>query len=48
MSNLLGKPNCIGLVQGAADTSSEILNKYKLTDFIKSMAAQYKAFLLLF
>ena len=43
-----GKPNCVGLVQGAADTSSEILNKYKLTDFIKSMAAQYKAFLLLF
>ena len=43
-----GKPNCVGLVQGAADTSSEILNKYKLTDFIKSMAAKYKAFLLLF
>jgi len=43
-----GKPSCVGLVQGAADTSSEILNKYKLTDFIKSMAAQYKAFLLIF
>ena len=43
-----GKPNCVGLVQGAADTSSEVLNKYKLTDFIKSMAARYKAFLLLF
>ena len=43
-----GKPNCVGLVQGAADTSSEVLNKYKLTDFIKTMAAQYKAFLLLF
>ena len=43
-----GKPNCVGLVQGAADTSSETLNKYKLTDFIKSMAAKYKAFLLLF
>jgi hypothetical protein len=43
-----GKPSCIGLVQGAADTSSEVLNKYKLTDFIKSMAAQYKAFLLIF
>lgn len=43
-----GKPNCVGLVQGAADTSSEVLNKYKLTDFIKSMAARYKTFLLLF
>ena len=29
--------NCIGLIQGAADTSIEILNKYKLTDFIQSM-----------
>ena len=43
-----GKPSCVGLIQGAADTSSEILSKYKLTDFIKSMAAKYKAFLLLF
>jgi len=43
-----GKPNCVGLIQGAADTSTEVLNKYKLTDFIKSMAAKYKAFLLLF
>ncbi|MFA9205043.1 MAG: SET domain-containing protein-lysine N-methyltransferase [Burkholderiaceae bacterium] len=43
-----GKPNCVGLVQGAADTSSEVLNKYKLTDFIKSMTARYKTFLLLF
>jgi len=43
-----GKPSCVGLVQGAADTSSEVLNKYKLTDFIKSMAAKYKAFLLIF
>ena len=43
-----GKPNCVGLIQGAADTPIDILNKYKLTNFIKSMAAQYKAFLLLF
>jgi hypothetical protein len=43
-----GKPSCVGLIQGAADTSTEVLNKYKLTDFIKSMAARYKAFLLLF
>jgi len=43
-----GKPRCVGLIQGAADTSTEVLNKYKLTDFIKSMAARYKAFLLLF
>jgi hypothetical protein len=43
-----GKPSCVGLIQGAADTPTEVLNKYKLTDFIKSMAAQYKTFLLLF
>jgi hypothetical protein len=42
-----GKPSCVGLIQGAADTPTEVLNKYKLTDFIKSMAAQYKAFLLM-
>ena len=41
-----GKPSCVGLIQGAADTPTEVLNKYKLTDFIKSMAARYKAFLL--
>jgi len=38
-----GRPNCIGLIQGAADISNEVLKKYKLTDFIKSMAAQYKS-----
>ena len=43
-----GNPNCVGLIQGAADTPTEVLNKYKLTDFIKSMAAQYKNLLLLF
>jgi len=43
-----GKPSCVGLVQGAADTDSEVLNKYKLTDFIKSMTTKYKIFLLLF
>ena len=32
-----GEKNCIGLIQGAADTSIEILNQYKLTDFIQSM-----------
>jgi SET domain-containing protein len=42
-----GKASCVGLIQGAADTPTEVLNKYKLTDFIKSMAAQYKAFLLM-
>jgi hypothetical protein len=42
-----GKPSCVGLIQGAADTPTEVLNKYKLTDFIKSMAARYKAFLLM-
>ena len=43
-----GKPSCVGLIQGAADTPTEVLNKYKLTDFIKSMAAQYKTFILFF
>jgi len=43
-----GKPNCVGLIQGAADTPTEVLEKYKLTDFIKSMAAKYKTFLLIF
>jgi hypothetical protein len=32
-----GKPNCVGLVQGAADTPIEVLNTYKLTDFIRQM-----------
>jgi hypothetical protein len=32
-----GEIGCIGLVQGAADTSFEILKKYKLTNFIQSM-----------
>lgn len=43
-----GQPNCVGLIQGAADTPNEVLNKYKLTDFIKSLAAQYKNLLMLF
>ena len=32
-----GSINCIGKVEGAADTSTEILNRYKLTDFITRM-----------
>ena len=43
-----GKPSCVGLIQGAADTPTEVLNKYKITVFIKSMSSHYKAFLLLF
>jgi hypothetical protein len=31
-----GEIDCIGLVQGAADTPVEILKKYKLTSFIQS------------
>jgi signal peptidase I len=31
-----GKANCLGLIKGAAEIPLEILNKYKLTDFIKS------------
>jgi hypothetical protein len=32
-----GEKNCIGLIQGAADTFIKILNQYKLTHFIQSM-----------
>ena len=32
-----GEVDCIGLVQGAADTPIEILNQYKLTNFIHTM-----------
>jgi hypothetical protein len=38
-----GKPNCIGLVRGAADTPIAILNQYKLTDFIKFMLDRTQA-----
>lgn len=38
-----GQPNCVGLIQGAADTSAEVLKRYKLTDFIQSMLTQYKS-----
>lgn len=36
-----GKPNCVGLIQGASEISNEVLKKYKLTDFIQSMAKKY-------
>lgn len=35
-----GSSNCIGLIQGAADTSLDILNQYILTDFIKNKLVQ--------
>jgi hypothetical protein len=35
-----GKPNCVGFVQGAADTPIEVLFTYKLTDFIRQMAVK--------
>jgi hypothetical protein len=35
-----GSSNCIGLIQGAADTSLDILIQYTLTDFIKNKLAQ--------
>ena len=38
-----GKPSCVGLIQGAVDTSNEVLNKYKLTDFIQSMVHKHKS-----
>lgn len=36
-----GKPACIGLIQGAANVSSEILTRYKLTDFIRAMQQKH-------
>ncbi len=35
-----GEKNCIGFIQGAADTPIEILHQYKLTDFIQSMLVE--------
>jgi len=32
-----GSPNCLGLIRGAAYIPIEILNKYKLTNFINGM-----------
>ena len=43
-----GKPTCVGLVQGAAELPTDILNRYKLTDFINAMAKKYNSLLLLF
>lgn len=37
------KPTCIGLVQGAANVPSDILTKYILTDFIKSMLQRHNS-----
>ena len=37
-----GEVDCIGLVQGAADTPIEILNQYKLTNFIHTMLKEKK------
>ena len=43
-----GKPTCVGLIQGAAELPADILNRYKLTDFINAMAKKYHRLLLLF
>ena len=37
-----GKPACVGLIQGASELTVEVLRKYKLTDFIKSMVQKHK------
>lgn len=37
---LCGSSNCIGLIQGAANISLDILKQYTLTDFIKNKLAQ--------
>jgi hypothetical protein len=41
-----GKPSCVGLIQGAAELPTEVLKKYKLTDFISSMAKKYNRLLI--
>ena len=43
-----GKPNCVGLIQGAAELPADILNRYKITDFINAMVKKYNRLLLLF
>ena len=43
-----GRPTCVGLIQGAAELPTDILNRYKLTDFINAMAKKYHSLLLLF
>ncbi|MCX6289029.1 MAG: SET domain-containing protein [Bacteroidetes bacterium] len=37
-----GKPACVGLIKGASELSVDVLRKYKLTEFIESMAQKYK------
>ena len=41
-----GKPTCVGLVQGAAELPTEVLKKYKLSDFISAMAKKYNRLLI--
>jgi hypothetical protein len=41
-----GKPTCVGLIQGAAELPTEVLKKYKLSDFISSMARKYNRLLI--
>ena len=43
-----GKPTCVELVQGAAELPTEVLKKYKLSDFISATAKKYNRLLLLF
>ena len=43
-----GKPTCVGLIQGAAELPADILNRYKITDFINAMVKKYNRLLLLF
>ncbi len=41
-----GKPSCVGLIQGAAELPTEVLKKYKLSDFISAMAKRYNLLLI--
>jgi hypothetical protein len=41
-----GKPSCVGLIQGAAELPTEVLKKYKLSDFISAMARKYNRLLI--
>jgi hypothetical protein len=41
-----GKSSCVGLIQGAAELPTEVLKKYKLSDFISAMARKYNRLLI--
>jgi hypothetical protein len=39
---LCGSANCLGVIKGAKDLPKEVLNQYRLTDFIRSKVSELK------